>query len=109
MSENGSVGFSVIYTMGFAETIASMEKATRLFAQSKNDIEHCAGHLRATWEGAGGTQFTKYFDKIRQALTDDVEILTGLTQRLSEIKKAYDSVDQQSIFTVNDSTNTYTI
>ena len=109
MSGNGTVGFSVIDTMGFDETIDSMREAVQLFERAKGDVENCAGHLEVTWKGAGGKQFVKYFEKIQQALNDDVEILWEMAQRLSDIKKGYDGVDQECNFATKESTNTHNI
>lgn len=75
-------GFSVIDTSGFTETVAVLREAVKVYSDAKIIVEKNRSVLCGSWKGAGGEQFAKAIDSLCQSMTDNVDSLVFLADRL---------------------------
>lgn len=79
---SAGVEFNVIDTSGFSETVAVLREAVKAYSDAKSIVEKNRVVLCDSWKGIGGEQFAKAIDSLCQSMTDNVDSLMSLADRL---------------------------
>lgn len=88
------VGFNVVSTEGFEETLGALQQACNAFENLRTTLETQGAKLCKAWEGKGAEEFEQYYRQLLQGMRDDDQSLQLIHDLLQMRKTLYESADR---------------